>query len=139
MGDAVVIVRQWIETIWNAGDLDQIDRFHPPIFDNEGTASTPTEARAWHAGMRTTFPDIRYQIEDLFAAGDRVTVRWSAQATHQGTLWGFIPPTGKQVEWSGIHIVRVEDDKITEIWAVANQATILQQLGVQIVPAAGEL
>lgn len=80
------IVRQWIETIWNAGELDQIDRFHPPIFDNEGKPSTPTKARAWHEGVRATFPDIRYQIEDLFVAGDRVTVRWRARATHQGTL-----------------------------------------------------
>lgn len=139
MPDPTNVVRQWIATIWNAGDPDQIDHFHPPVFDNEGQPSTPTEARAWHEGMRATFSDLHYQIEDLFAAGDRVTVRWQARATHQGTLWGFIPPTGKQVEWPGIHIVRIDDGKIVEIWAVANQATILQQLGVRIIPPTGEL
>lgn len=128
------IVRQWIDTIWNAGDLDQIDQFHPPIFDNEGQPSTPAETRAWHEALRVTFPDIHYQIEDLFIADNRVTVRWRARGTQLGTLWGFIPPTGKTVEWPGIHIVRVDEGQIVEIWAVANQATILQQLGVQLVP-----
>lgn len=131
------IVRHWIETIWNAGDLDQIDRFHLPVFDNEGQPSTSTEARSWHEGIRVTFPDIHYQIDDIFAAGDRVTVRWRARASHQGPLGGFIPPTGKAIEWPGIHIVRVAEGKIVEIWAVANQAKILQQPGVQIVPSVG--
>jgi steroid delta-isomerase-like uncharacterized protein len=136
MQDAAEIVQQWIENIWNAGDLDKIDQFHPPIFDNEGQRSTPTEARAWHEQMWATFPDIHYRIETMLVAGDWVTVRWQARATHQGKLWGFIPPTGKVVEWPGIHIVRVEEGKIVEVWAVANQAVMLQQLGVRIVPPA---
>lgn len=84
--------------------------------------------------MRTTFPDLHYAIEEIVVAGDRVVVRWLARATHQGTLWGLIPPTGKSVTWPGIHIVRVEAGQIVEIWAVANQASILQQLGVRLVP-----
>ena len=138
MHDPIEIVREWIETIWNASHLTEIDQYHPPSFDNEGKSSTPAEARAWHEAMRATFPDVHYQIEEIFAAEDRVTVRWRACGTHQGTLWGLIPPTGKTVEWPGIHVVRVAEGKIVEVWAVANHAAILQQLDVQIVPPKSE-
>lgn len=134
MHDPIEIVREWIEAIWNTGYLTEIEQYHPPSFDNEGKPSTPAEARAWHEQLRATFPDVHYQIEEIIAADDRVTVRWRARGTHQGALWGQIPPTGKAVEWPGIHVVRVEGGKIVEVWAVANQALILQQLGVQLVP-----
>ncbi|MEZ4866471.1 MAG: ester cyclase [Caldilineaceae bacterium] len=128
------VVRQWIEQVWNAGNLQQIDHFHPPTFQNEGALATRAAVRAWHEQMRTTFPGLHYAIEEIVVAGDRVVVRWLARATHQGTLWGMIPPTGKSVTWPGIHIVRVEAGQIVKIWAVANQASILQQLGVRLVP-----
>lgn len=81
INDVTEVVRQWIELIWHAGNFDQIDRFHPPIFDNEGQPSTSAEARAWHEEMRATFPDLHYQIEDLIVANDRVIVRWRARCT----------------------------------------------------------
>lgn len=138
MQDPEEIVRQWIDQVWNAGNLQQIEQFHPPFFQNEGTLTTCAEARTWHEQMRTTFPDIHYQIEEIFVAGNRVVVRWLARATQQGNLWGLIPPTSKPVAWPGIHIVRVETDKIVEIWGVANQTKILQQLGVRLLPPTSE-
>lgn len=138
MQEAGEVVRQWIEQIWNAGHVQQIDHFHPPSFQNEGTLTTCAEARAWHEQVRATFPDIHYQIEEIIVAGDRVVVRWLARGTHQGVLWGLIPATGKPVAWPGMHIVRVEAGKIVEIWAVANQTRILQNLGVRILPPTSE-
>ena len=41
-----------------------------------------------------------------------------------------IPPTGKQVSWTGIGIYRIEDDKIVEAWASTDNLGLLQQLGV---------
>ncbi len=46
MPDPTNVVRQWIETIWNAGDLDQIDRFHPPVFDWECIPHVPAKLAA---------------------------------------------------------------------------------------------
>lgn len=128
------VVREWVARVWNAGELEAIEEFHPGRFANEGRESTPEEARAWHREIRATFPDLRYQIEDLFEADDRVVVRWTASGTQTGQLWGSIPPTGKRVAWKGMHIVTVHGGKIIEVWAVSNMAAIPPQLGLKLVP-----
>ena len=56
------------------------------------------------------FPDLRVTVEDMLAEGDKVATRWTIRGTHQGELMG-IPPTGKQVEASGITIHRVSGGK----------------------------
>jgi predicted ester cyclase len=41
-----------------------------------------------------------------------------------------IPPTGKQVSWTGIEINRIEDDKAVEGWLSSDDLGLMQQLGV---------
>ena len=41
-----------------------------------------------------------------------------------------IPPTGKQVQITGIDLFRFSGDKIAEHWGVFDQLGMLQQLGV---------
>lgn len=130
------LVRAWIESVWNLGDLSALQVFHPPTFMNEGHASTPEDAAAWHGEMRRTYPDLRYDIDEVLVAGDRVVVRWNAGGTQQGALWDLIPATGRPVTWEGIHVVRVREGRIDEVWAAANTASVLQQLGVRLLPPA---
>jgi steroid delta-isomerase-like uncharacterized protein len=130
------LARSWIEEVWNLADLDALDTFHPATFMNDGQASTPGDAAAWHREMRRTYPDLRYAIDEVIVAGDRVVIRWTARGTHQGPLWDLIPATGRPVTWRGVHIVRVRDGRIDEVWAAANTASILQQLGVRPLPPA---
>jgi predicted ester cyclase len=40
-----------------------------------------------------------------------------------------IPPTGKNIEMTGIEIFRLRDGKIAELWGEANLMGLLQQLG----------
>jgi steroid delta-isomerase-like uncharacterized protein len=68
------------------------------------------------ANMAGGHPDIRFEIHDLVAEGDRVTIRWTMRGTRSGTFLGQ-PPTGEQVEMSAIVIFRVEDGKLAERWA----------------------
>lgn len=129
------LVRQWVEQVWNSGDMESISRFQPPSFVNEGSVSNIEEAKQWHLNNRSVFPDIRYSIDEMFASDDRVVLRWTAKATHLGTLWGMIPPTNRIIAWNGMHMLRLEDGKITEIWAVQNTSSQLQQMGVTLLPA----
>jgi steroid delta-isomerase-like uncharacterized protein len=131
--EAQRVVREWIERVWNQGDLSAIDAFHAQRFANEGVASTPDEAKTWHREMRATFPDLNYTIDELFEAdGHRVIVRWTASGTHAGVLWEKVPPTGRRVSWRGIHVLRLQDGQITDVWAVSNMASIAQQLGLEL-------
>ncbi len=135
MAANVELVRRWVDQVWNAGDLDRLADFHPETYENEGRPSTVEETKQWHLRNRTTFPDIQYTIDDIFAADDRVALRWTATATHGGTLWNFIPPTGKSITWTGMHMLRIADERIVEVWALQNGLAQLRQMGVTIQPA----
>ena len=58
-----------------------------------------------------------------------MVTRFVAYATHdRGELMG-VAPTGKQVTWTQISVVRFSQGRIVEDWAVADELGILQQLG----------
>ena len=128
-------VCQWIERVWNGGELAALDEFHPPTFLNDGRPSTPDVARAWHARTREAFPDMHYEIDELFTVGNRVIVRWTASGTHLGTLWGTIGATGRRVGWRGIHLLTVKARRIVEVWAASTLGDIAEQLGLELRPA----
>ena len=130
----IQLVRDWVEQVWNQADFAQIARFHPSVFENEGKFASREAVQQWHLQMRTTYPDLQYVIDDIFATDGQVALRWTANATQQGNLWGLIPPTNKQVSWTGMHMLRIEAGQIVQVWAVANTVSVLQQLGVTLQP-----
>ena len=73
-------------------------------------------------------PDVRIQIEDILASGDRVVARISAEGTHAGEFLG-VTPTGKRVNFAGINIYRMDDGKIAETWQMTDWAGFLRQVG----------
>ncbi|HEX3043319.1 MAG TPA: ester cyclase [Bacillota bacterium] len=91
------------------------------------TANLPEYLDAIKASHKA-YPDLRVNIEDQIAEGDRVVTRWMAQGTHQGTYFG-IPATGKEVSIAAIHIHRVENGQLAELWEQINIFGALQQLG----------
>ena len=76
----------------------------------------------------TAFPDAHVVVEDLIAEGDKVARRFTMRGTHQGDFMGM-PPTGKQVSWTGIDIERIEAGKFVESWANFDDLGLMQQLG----------
>jgi steroid delta-isomerase-like uncharacterized protein len=85
------------------------------------------------SGVNRAFPDIHFVVDDVFAEGDKVAVRWTVRGTFQGEYAG-IPPTGKQASVSGVDVFALVDGKITENWVNYNTLGFMQQLGV--IPAA---
>jgi steroid delta-isomerase-like uncharacterized protein len=79
--------------------------------------------------LLTAFPDMRMNVEDLIADGDKTVARVRATATHHGEFMG-LPPTGKQAELQLIDIMRFNGDGlICEHWGVADMLSLMQQLG----------
>jgi predicted ester cyclase len=122
------LVRREQEELWNhTGDLDAAgDLFAPELAD---------AARQEAADFRRGFPDVVSTIEDLAAEGDRVAARWRARATHLGQYAG-IPPTGKEVEFTGISMYRIEEGEIAESWTVEDDLGLMRQIGA--VPETGQ-
>jgi len=77
--------------------------------------------------LRNAFPDIIYTVEDMFGEEDKLVARWSAKGTHKGDFMG-IPPTGNQVYFTGVEIIRHKDGLAVEEWEELDIAGLMQQL-----------
>ncbi|MCS6811984.1 MAG: ester cyclase [Cyanobacteria bacterium] len=73
------------------------------------------------------FPDANYAIEDLIAENDRVVLRVTTRGTHRKMFHG-VAPTNRYVEFSGIVIYRIRDNKIVECWDEIDVASLWQQI-----------
>jgi predicted ester cyclase len=120
-GENKAVVRREQEELWNHnGNLDAAEE----IFTPDYVEAAKQEA----ADFRQGFPDVRSTIEDLIAEGDKVVARWTSHATHQGEYMG-IPPTGREVEFTGISVYRIEAGKIAESWSVEDELGLMRQIG----------
>ncbi|MCO5191495.1 MAG: ester cyclase, partial [Anaerolineae bacterium] len=82
------IVRRLWEDVWNRRNADVCDE----IFD----AAYAAHEKRFMPRMLAAFPDLRFEVEDMIAEGDKVVTRYTLIATHRGEFMG-IPATGKPV------------------------------------------
>ena len=85
----------------------------------------------YYASFHEAFPDVEFTVDDLFVAGDRFAIRWTAEGTQEAEFWD-IEPAGNEIHLSGLDVVRIEDDAISEVWTLYDSATLIQQLGVEL-------
>ena len=123
-----VIVRRFFEEAWNQQNLNVVDEIFAPTVLFNGQVVTRETLKQTLAGRRIAFPDIQVTVEDQVAEGEKVSTRRTWHATHRGPYRG-VAPTGKQVKWTQISIVRFSEGRIVEDWTVADELSILQQLG----------
>ncbi len=81
------------------------------------------------------FPNGRMTIEDMIAVDDKVMMRYTFKATHEGELMG-IPATGKPVTFTGMILERMAGGKIVEHWEQMDMMGVMQQIGA--IPTPGE-
>lgn len=126
------IVRLYQE-IYNTNELDRLsevlseDLLTPNIMP--GIPHGLEGAKTAHRIMLAGFPDYQTLIEDMIAEGDKVAARIKMTGTHTGEFMG-IPPTAKQISFTGIYMVRIANGKIVEHWGEEDSVGLLQQLGV---------
>ncbi len=77
----------------------------------------------------SAFPDIKVTTHHLVAEGDMVVEYQTTEGTHQGELMG-IPATGKTVSITEMHMVRIANGQAVEHWGLADNMTMMQQLGI---------
>ena len=76
------------------------------------------------------FPDMRVTVNHLIAEGDMVVGMMTMSSGTQKTEFMGIPATGKSFEISEIHIVRIVNGQAVEHWGLADDMSMMQQLGV---------
>jgi len=135
--ESKAIVRRFAEEILNEKKLDRADEIMAQDYIDHGAMpgqaaglqGFKSKGSMWAAAV----PDLRVRTEDMFAEGDRVAVRWTAEGTQSGNLLG-IPASGRSFRFKGMSIFRIAAGKIAEQWEEWDKLDLMQQLGV--VPAA---
>ena len=124
--------KRGLEEAFNRGNLSVIDEdttddfvAHDPIAGDQGREASKQQI----ASYRQAFPDIHITVDDIFAAGDKVVMRWAGQGTFENESWGSSPliQTGDPVH--GITIDRYEGDKIAESWTQWETLTLMRNVG----------
>ena len=93
-----------------------------------GTPSGPESMRYFIMEvLRKGFPDIKVEILDQVADGDRVCSRKVLRGTHAGEFMG-LAPTNKKITFNVIDIIRIENGKYAEHWGISNIPEVLKTL-----------
>ena len=79
--------------------------------------------------FESAFPKYELFIEEMITEANKVVVRGRATGIHQGALNG-IPPTGKEMDLPFAIRYTIENDMITDMWLIADQMILMEQLGV---------
>lgn len=126
------IVRQMNEEVWGAGRLELIDEYVARDYREHNNAAP--ETLKGPAGYkenvqmaRRAFPDMAVETEHLIAEGSKVVNHYTITGTHTGPMMG-IEPTGNEVGFSGIAIIRFEEGKIVEDWSNVDVLGLMDQI-----------
>lgn len=116
----------------NAGELDRCQELLTADFViNLFGVPFPLHGRdVWRQnvdGMYRAFPDLRAEIDDIFASAGKVAVRLTFRGTHREEFQG-VPATHRQVEYRSLELYRVAEGKIAEEWIASDIATLMAQI-----------
>lgn len=132
------VSRRWID-VFNRRDNAAEANVRAPDYVAHAPASLepdPLDSDAWAqflAGFVEGFPDLQITIEDAVGEDDLVAQRVHFRGTHTGEFQG-LPATGRQVSFSGLELNRFVDGRVAEHWFQLDSLTLLQQLGLIVVP-----
>ncbi len=101
------------EDFVNNKDVGAIDRnMSVDFYDHDGPGGKHIDRegdKAMMVAMHQAFPDLKVQVLEAIAEGDKVMVRNVWTGTHADT--------GKRMEFHGFVLWRLKDGKIAERWA----------------------
>ena len=133
--DLKQLSRRWFEEVWNRRRAEVIEQMLAHDVIAHGLGESPDSGPAgvsqfiafWEK-FCGAFPDIRIDVEDVIAEGDRSAVRLSFGGTHDGHHLG-IQPSGKSVRATALCMMRWRDGQIVEAWNEFDAMGLMRQVG----------
>jgi predicted ester cyclase len=133
------IVQALYDRLFNGGDLSAADDLVADDFVNHtgppDGPKGPQSLKSLVGWLHGAFPDSRYTIKKIVAEDDHVAVYLAYDGTHLGPFMGAAP-TGRHFSQDQMHLMRLQDGKIAEHWAVRDDLGRMRQLGMIPEPAA---
>ncbi|MGH4025747.1 MAG: ester cyclase [Pseudonocardiaceae bacterium] len=145
LSDAKSVCRRSVE-IMADGSLEDFEAVvHPDAVNREAKDEPPTcrgrGPAAFYATaswLRGAFADLHWDIDDVIAEGDLVTLHCTMSGRHVRTFCNYgpdgrvsaaFPPTGRRFTSTQTHWFRIADGKIIEHWANRDDLGMSMQLG----------
>ena len=127
-------IRRIYDKLWNERRLEIAEELIAEGGTNYDTGLLPMpfgpeEMKGTVLMVTAAFPDNRHEVEEVIAEGDRVVLRCTLTGTHEGPFMG-IPPTGRRIEVTEIHIYRLKDGKAVEHRVGRDDLGAMRQLGI---------
>jgi predicted ester cyclase len=128
------LIRRALEEIYTKGDLELADELvHPGYVDHEPAhpdlPTGPESVKQIVRSLHDTFGELRFDVEDEIAEGDKVVQRATMSGRHIGPLMGH-EPTHRRFAVRHVYIWRIADGKIAEHWGSRDDLGMLAQLGL---------
>ena len=123
------LVKQYFKAIED-GDLSTLDQIVADDYEDRvpdrdpGREPLKDSVRA----LRAAFPDLRSTVSHIVAEGDLVAVYNRVVGTHLGPM-GEMKATGNSVDFTAFQLFRVNGGMLAEHWEIADEATLMRQLG----------
>ncbi|GAA2259215.1 hypothetical protein GCM10010232_57350 [Streptomyces amakusaensis] len=117
---------------WNRGEVQGIVKHWSPDvrhFSEDRPVPSEPMIKAME-GALVGFPDLHLEVKSIVAEGDRVCLRITVTASHQGEFLGKAP-TGQAVSWFMLEeLLFNEAGQVIEHYDVANYLPMLDKLGL---------
>lgn len=134
--DRKKLSKRLFEEVWNKGNLELLEEFHTPntvIKDPYVPITTKgfIAAKEYLQTFKKAIPDLLLKIDDQICEGDKIVNFLTATGTHKGEFLG-LAPSFKQASISCIVMLRFEDDKIAEAYALWDALGFVRAAGVEL-------
>jgi steroid delta-isomerase-like uncharacterized protein len=132
--DNKAFVRRLYEEVWNKRRLEVVDELispshalNDPIASDSQTGPELYKRRV--VDLTTSFPDLRFTIEEMISEEGKLVVAWIISGTHKGEFMD-IPASGRKVFVEGITIHHIANGKILDSYARWDALGLMRQLGL---------
>ena len=137
MADNIDILRRFMEQVWNSGDTTVVDDLVGAAYTIHSDPGDPWDGQtltreAFKQRLtvsRAPFPDLRFELGEAVAEGDRVAICWTMLGTQAGPMAGR-PATGRAIRVQGMTLYYFQDGQITGHRQVVDRLSVVQQLGL---------
>jgi len=124
------LLYQWFENVWNREDKDALHSLLTKEVRVHGLVSdAPVEGAPGFAmfydNFKTQFHNINVEIDDVISQDDMEAARTTVHAIHTESK--------KDVHFTGICMVKIENGKIAEAWNEFDFLSMYQQLGQNLI------
>lgn len=132
MATPEIIVREWFREVWDGGREEAVDRLMAPwgvcYGLPGGPVQGPTDFKPIFKMFKDALSDLNVDIVRVVAQDDLVAVHCHVTARHTGTSLGGAA-SSQPVDFWGVAMMRVEEDKIAECWNCFDMLSMYQQIG----------